>query len=63
MGRALLLFAVVCLRNLESIFLDRKRYFSTEPAGDVAWSVVDAAFGDNDSRLERPDVGHEVLLT
>lgn len=63
MGRALLLAAVVCLRNLRSILFDRARYVPDEPAGDVAWPLVDVATGGNDPRLERSDVGHEVLLS
>ena len=63
MGRALLLAAVVCLRNLRSVLFDRARYIPDEPAGDVAWPLVYVAAGDNGSRLERFDVGHKVLLS
>ena len=63
MGRALLLTAVVCLRNRRSIQFDRARHLPDEPAGDAAWDLVYIAAGNNDSRLERPDVGHEVLLS
>lgn len=63
MGRALLLVAVMCLRTLRSILVDRARYLPDEPAGNVAWPLVHVAAGDNHSRLERPDVGHPVLLT
>jgi hypothetical protein len=62
MGCTLLFVAAIYLWDLPGILLDRNRYFPFKPAVDVTWTLTDVASGRNDSRLEKPDVGQQVLL-
>ena len=62
MGCTLLFVAAVHLRDLPGILLDRNHYFPFKPAVDATRPLTDIASGRNDSHLEKPDVGQQVLL-